>query len=493
MMRESMYDAVIVGSGPNGLTAAATLACAGLSTLVIEAHEMPGGGARTLPLTLSGFRHDPCASVHPLGAASPIFRALDLKAHGLRWIHSPAPLAHVMGDGSVVTLERSVEDTAAQLGPDAASYRSLVEPLVRRFDDLAAMVLGPARFPVSPLLMARFGLSALRSMRGLARSRFTDPRAGALLAGIAAHAALPLDTLATAAFGLVLGTAGHGVGWPIAEGGSRGIVDALLRVFSEHGGELRLGSPVKHLHDLPDARAILLDVTPRQLLALAADVLPTRYRRALERYRYGPGVFKLDWALSRPIPWKDARCARAATVHLRGDLASIHAEAACVHAGRVPKRPFVLLVQPTLFDPTRAPAGHHIAWAYCHVPHGSTMDRTRAIEDEIERAAPGFRDLILMRAARDARALESYNANNVGGDISGGVSDLRQLFFRPVPRLDPYATPLPHLFLCSSSTPPGGGAHGMCGYFAARSALARVFGKRGRIAEAAARLLRLPR
>jgi phytoene dehydrogenase-like protein len=473
----SRYDVVVVGSGPNGLAAAVTLARAGLATLVVEANASPGGGARTAELTLPGFRHDVCSAVHPLAVASPVFRSLPLARHGVEWIAAPAPLAHVLGDGSVVTLERSIAATAAQLGPDAAAYRDLMEPIVARFDDLMQMVLGPLRVPSAPLLLARFGLGALRSMRGLAR-RFVGDRAPALLAGIAAHAVLPLDALATASFALVLGAAGHAVGWPIARGGSRAITDALVGCLRAAGGELVLGERVEDLGALPPARAYVLDVTPRQLLAIAGDRLPSGYRRRLARYRYGPGVFKLDWALRAPVPWRNAECARACTLHLAGDLAAVAAREAAVHAGRVAERPFVLFVQPTPFDPTRAPAGRHVAWAYCHVPHGSRVDATAAIEAEIERFAPGFGDCVLARAVRGPTDLEAYDANCVGGDINGGAADLGQLFFRPVARLDPYATPRPDVFLCSSSTPPGGGVHGMCGYWAARSVLTRAFGAR---------------
>ncbi len=469
------YDAVIVGAGPNGLAAAAELSAANLSTLTIEAQTTPGGGARTVPLTLPGFLHDPCSTVHPLGAASPFFREFDLESHGLTWVHSPAALAHVREDGSVLTLEHSIDETAAQLGPDARSYRTLFEPFVRRFDELVEMLLGPPRLPSAPLLLARFGWSALRSMQLLARTRFEDPRAGALLGGIAAHGTVRLDAAASAAFALVLGSAGHRVGWPIARGGSQSIVAALLRYLALLGAELQLGWPVKHLTELPPARAYLFDVTPRQFLQIAGDVLPSSYRRRLERYRYGPGVFKIDWALDAPIPWRDARCTRALTVHLSGDLPQLSAAVERVHAGRVPERPFVLLVQPTLFDATRAPAGKHVAWAYCHVPSACPQDLSHEIEAQIERFAPGFRDTILARATRTACDLEGYNANNVGGDIAGGAVDLGQLFLRPVARLDPYSTPAPNLFLCSASTPPGGGVHGMCGHFAARSVLKRRF------------------
>lgn len=465
------YDAVIVGAGPNGLAAAAELAAANLSTLIVEAHETPGGGGRTLPLTLPGFLHDPCSTVHPLGAASPCFRAFGLESQGLTWVSSPAALAHVREDGSVLTLERSIQDTAAQLGPDARAYCELVEPFVRRFDELVGMILGPPRLPCAPLLLARFGWFGLRSMQLLARARFEEPGAGALLGGIAAHGTVPLDAAATASFALVLGTAGHRVGWPIAKGGSRSIVDALLRHLRSLGAELELGWSVKHLSELPAARAYLFDLTPRQLVQIAGDALPSGYRRRLQRYRYGPGVFKIDWALDAPIPWRDARCKRASTVHLWGDLPQVSSAVAQVHAGRIPERPLVLLVQPTLFDPTRAPPGKHVAWAYCLVPSACPRDLSREIEAQIERFAPGFGDTILARATRTACDLQHYNANCIGGDIAGGATDWRQLFFRPVARVDPYATPNPKLFLCSSSTPPGGGVHGMCGHFAAQSAL----------------------
>jgi phytoene dehydrogenase-like protein len=468
------YDAVIVGSGPNGLAAAIVLSRAGLATLVVEAEDTPGGGARTTELTLPGFLHDVCSAVHPLGIASPFFRSLQLERFGLDWIHSPAPLAHLLGDGRAVLLLRSVEATAELLGRDGPAYRGLMNVFAERFDELAPMVLGGLRVPSSPVLMARFGAVALRSMEGLARSRFRDKPAAALLAGIAAHSVLPLDWRATSAFALVLASAGHAVGWPIARGGSAAIVDALVKCLREAGGEIVTGTRVSSLADLPAARAYVLDVTPRQLLRIAGDRLTPRYRRRLERFRYGPGVFKMDWALSAPIPWRDPECARAATLHLSGDLEQIARAEAQVYTGAMDAPPFVLVVQPSLFDPSRAPAGRHTGWAYCHVPHGSGSDFSAAIEGQIEQFAPGFRDLILARHSSTAQQIEQYNPNYVGGDIAGGMSDLRQLFFRPVAKLDPYATSAPNLFLCSSSTPPGAGVHGMCGYWAARSVLRKI-------------------
>jgi phytoene dehydrogenase-like protein len=470
------YDAIVVGSGPNGLAAAIALAQAGLQTLLVEGADTPGGGARTEELTLPGFEHDVCSTVHPLGAASPFFGSLGLERYGLEWVHPPAPLVHVLGEGEAVTLERSVEATARALGRDGEAYRDLVAPFVDRFDELAPMVLAGLRIPSSPLLMARFGLVALRSMRGLARHRFGEPAAGALLGGIAAHSMVPLDDLATAAFALVLACAAHAVGWPIARGGSRAIVRALLACYREAGGELLTGAPVTTLASLPAARAYVLDLTPRQVLAVAGDRLTTRYRRRLARYRYGPGVFKMDWALREPVPWRDPACRRAATVHLAGDLDEIARAEAAAHRLGTAEHPFALVVQPTPFDPGRAPPSHHVAWAYCHVPNGSSADWSAPLETLIARHAPGFREAILARRCTSPQDLERHNPNNVGGDIAGGMSDLGQLFFRPVAKLDPYATSAREVFLCSSSTPPGGGVHGMCGYWAARSVLHKVFG-----------------
>jgi phytoene dehydrogenase-like protein len=472
------HDVVVVGSGPNGLAAAATLARAGLGVLVLEARSTPGGGARTEELTLPGFLHDPCSSVHPLGVASPVFRALELETHGLSWVHPPAPVAQIVSEDEVVVLERSTAETARGLGRDGPAYERLVSPFVRRFGALVDATLGPLRVPRDPLLLARFGLPALRSMEGLARSYFDERRAPALLGGIAAHAMLPLDAAATASFALILAVAGHAVGWPLARGGSRALTSALLARLRADGGQLRCDTLVTSLAELPRARAYLMDVTPRQLIEIAGATLPPRYQERLRRFRYGPGVFKIDWALSRPIPWRDPRCTRAATVHLAGGLGEIAASEAAVEAGRVAERPFVLLVQPSLFDDTRAPAGRHVAWAYCHVPNGSRFDATTHIEAQVERFAPGFRDCVLARATRDTAELERHNPNFVGGDINGGRADLRQLFSRPVSLRDPYATPVPDLFLCSSSTPPGGGVHGMCGYWAARTVLRRVFQQR---------------
>ena len=465
------HDAVVVGSGPNGLAAAIVLAHAGRRVLIREAMEIPGGGMRSTELTLPGFIHDVCSSVHPLGVSSPFFRTLPLADHGLEWVHSPACLAHPFDDDTVAVLERSMDATGATLGPDADAWRGLLEPFVEHWDELTPDILRPLRFPHHPLLMARFGLQALRSASGLARSTVRGERAPALFAGNAAHSMVPLTRSPTAAFGLTLAIAGHAVGWPIARGGSQKIADALVSYFRSLGGEIETGAPVESIDELEGVRTILLDLTPRQVLRIAGHRLPGRYHRALERYRYGAGAFKMDWALDAPIPWKAPECSRAVTVHLGGTLAELEASEHAPLAGRVPERPFVLLVQPTLFDPSRAPEGKHIAWAYCHVPFGSSVDMTQAIEDQVERFAPGFRERILMRSVMGPADLEHHNSNLVGGDISAGVMGLRQLFFRPAARWTPYATPVEGLYLCSASTPPGGGVHGMCGFLAAQSAL----------------------
>jgi len=467
-------DAIIVGAGPNGLAAAITLARAGHAVLVLEAEPTVGGGTRSAALTLPGFVHDICSAVHPLGLGSPFFRGLPLAEHGLRWIHPPAPLAHPLDDGTTVVLERSIAATAAALGPDAAAYHRLIGPLVRRWERTVDGILAPLRLPRHPLALARFGLRAIWPARAMAETVFKGERARALFAGMAAHAIMPLEHPVTAAVGLVLSLLGHAVGWPIPQGGSQRIADAMANYLGSLGGEIRTGVRVETIAQLPPARAVLFDLTPRQLLAISGDRLPAAYRRALQRYRYGPGVFKIDWALDGPIPWKAPECARAATVHLGGTLAEIAAGERMVWRGGHPERPFVLLAQPSLFDPTRAPEGKHTAWAYCHVPNGSTFDMTKRIEQQIERFAPGFCDRVLARSVLGPAAMEQHNANYIGGDIAGGVQDLRQLFTRPAVRLDPYSTPAEGIYICSSSTPPGGGVHGMCGYWAARSALRKM-------------------
>jgi phytoene dehydrogenase-like protein len=471
-MVKTTYDAVVVGSGPNGLAAAVRLAQAKWSVLVLEARGTIGGGTSTAELTLPGFVHDVCSAVHPLGAGSPFFRQLDLGKEGLAWVHPELPLAHPLDGGKAAVLDRSLASTAREFGTDGPAYEKLMSPLVENWDDLASEFLQPMlHVPRHPFLLGRFGMQALRSASGLAAARFAGEAARALFAGLAAHSFLPLEQMPTAAFGLVLGTLGHAVGWPLPRGGSQQIANALAARLRFLGGEIAVNSRVSNIEQLPMARAILLDVTPRQLLALARDRLPTSYIRRLERYRHGPGVFKLDYALAAPIPWQASACSRAGTVHVGGTLEEIASSERTVCEGKTPERPFVLVAQPSLFDKTRAPEGLHTAWAYCHVPNGSAFDMTARVESQIERFAPGFRDRILARHAMNCTDLERRNANLIGGDISGGVADLRQLLARPVFATVPYRTPTPGIYLCSSSTPPGGGVHGMCGFHAAEAVL----------------------
>ena len=465
-------DAIVVGAGPNGLAAAITLARAGRSVRLIEAAATVGGGMRTAEVTLPGFHHDICSTVVALTRASPFFKTFDLAARGVELVVPPAPAAHPLDGGRVAVLERSVAATAEGLGgDDGRAWRQLFGPLVRDSDKLAREILRPVvRLPRHPGTMARFGPAALRSVEGLARGRFHDDLARALFAGIAAHAMLRLDRPLGAGFGLALATFGHSTGWPVVRGGAQGLADALAAELVALGGEVVTGQRVTSLRGLPPARSVVLDVTPRQLVAIAGDRLTPRTRSHAERFRFGAGVFKIDWALDGPVPWTAEGARRAGTLHLGGTLEELARAEADVAAGRIPDRPYVLFVQYAPWDPSRAPAGMTTAWAYCHVPAGSPVDMTGAIEAQVERFAPGFRDRILARATRSPAEMEAHDENYVGGDINGGIQDIRQLVFRPWPAIDPYRVG-DGLYLCSSSTPPGGGVHGMCGVLAARSAL----------------------
>jgi phytoene dehydrogenase-like protein len=474
-MSQHEYDAVIVGAGPNGLAAAIELARNGLSVCVLEAKETIGGGARSAELTLPGFVHDICSAIHPVGVVSPFFRSIGLERWGVEWVYPPAALAHPFDDGSAALMFQSLAETCDTLGPDSRAYSDLMGPLVDRARPLIEDILRPVRWPLHPMIMLRFGLSALCSAAGLANNRFQGHRAKAIFAGCAAHGVVPLEKMGTASFGLVLALSAHAIGWPCARGGSMKIIDALASCLESLGGEIRTNHPVGSMADLPAARAVLFDLTPRQVLQIAGERLPAAYRRKLSRFRYGPGVFKIDWALDGPIPWMAAECGRAATVHLAGTIEEIARGEDEVWRGQHPERPFVLVAQQSLFDPARAPEGRQTGWAYCHVPHGSTVNMTERIEAQVERFAPGFRDRILARHTMNAVELERHNQNMIGGDIGGGANNLRQFLMRPVTRLDPYSTPNEAIYICSSSTPPGGGVHGMCGYHAARSALRRVF------------------
>ena len=469
------FDAVVVGSGPNGLAAAIELARNGRSVVVLEAKDTIGGGARTAELTLPGFRHDVCSAIHPTACASPFFRALPLEKYGLEFIEPPHQIAHPLDDGTAVIVDRSVDLTASRLGADAEAYRKLFGPLAKSANALFDEILRALRIASRhPLLLARFGINAVRSAKAVA-ARFKGDHARALFAGCAAHSFVPLEQRGSASFGLVMTVSAHAVGWPLAKRGSASIVDALATHLRELGGEIRTSHPVASMNDIPPSRAVVFDLTPRQIIAIAGDALPARYVRRLQRFRYGPGVFKVDWALDGPIPWRVAECARASTVHVGGTFEEIAAHEDAIWHGRVTDRPFVLVAQQSAFDETRAPAGKHTGWAYCHVPNGSTVDMTATIERQIERFAPGFRDRIVARHTINCAQYEAHNANLVGGDIGGGANTLIQFLGRPVFSLNPYATPNRRLYIGSSSTPPGGGVHGMCGYWAARAALRRAF------------------
>lgn len=473
-IKHTDYDAVVVGAGPNGLAAAITLQQRGLSVLLLEAKTSIGGGMRSAELTLPGFTHDICSAIHPLAMASPFFRQLPLDAFGVSFVHPTIAAAHPLDDGKAACLYPSLEQTAAALGVDKDQYLQLFQPLVNAWPEMIGDILAPLKFPAHPLHLARFGWQALRSADHLAK-RFSGEPVKALVAGMAAHGMQPLEAPATASFALVLMIAGHSQGWPIPVGGSVSIARAMGNYFISLGGKIETGIYVKSLAQLPATKAVLFDTTPKQLMAIAGQSLSAFYQWQLKRFRYGMGVFKVDWALDAPIPFSDDACREAGTVHLGNRFADIAGSECATAQGHHPDRPFVLLAQQSLFDATRAPAGKQVAWAYCHVPNGSTKDMTHAIESQVERFAPGFRDRIIGRHSMNTCEMEIYNPNYIGGDINGGMASLSQLFTRPALRWSPYRTSAKGIYLCSSSTPPGGGVHGMCGYHAAIRAFKDIF------------------
>jgi len=468
------FDAIVVGSGPNGLSAAIALQQAGLSVLILEAKDTIGGGLRSAELTLPGFMHDICSAIHPLAAGSPFFNTLSLDQHGLEYIYPEMAAAHPFDDGTAAALSGSVEDTAATLGIDKETYVNLFTPLVKSWPGMVKDVLGPLRFPKHPLDMAAFGVNALRSASSLV-AKFKTKEARGLWGGMAAHSLQPLSNLSTSAFGLVLMTVGHLNGWPVPIGGSKQIANALASYFLSLGGKIETGMHVRSMADIPPSRTVLFDLTPKQILQIAGERFSSIYKWQLQRYRYGMGVFKIDWALDGPIPFTAPECHKAGTIHLGNTFEEIAKGEAQAAAGVLPEKPFVLLAQQSLFDSMRAPEGKHTAWAYCHVPNGSEVNMTDAIERQVERFAPGFRDLILAKHTMNTREMEAYNPNYIGGDINGGVIDITQLFTRPALRSSPYRTSSKGIYICSSSTPPGGGVHGMCGYNAAKQVLKDIF------------------
>jgi phytoene dehydrogenase-like protein len=470
------YDALVIGSGPNGLAAAICLALEGLSVKIYEASETVGGGMRTKELIKPGFHHDICSAIHPLAASSPFLKELPLQKFGLEWIHPKFPLAHPMDDGSAVIMHSSLKITAELLGNDGESYSRLMGPLSDNWDQLTKDFLGPLRFPKNPVRLATFGLQALQPATRL-QKRFSTPRAKALFAGLAAHSILPLDALATSAIGMVLGAAGHAVGWPLPKGGSQSIADAMSSYFKSLGGEIETGFPVDNMEQLPSAKAVLFDLTPRQVVEIAGDRLPSSYKKRLDGYRYGSGVFKMDYILKEPVPWKDPEVNKAGTVHLGGTFDEISHSESVISDGGHPDRPYVLIAQQSEFDDTRTPDNSHTLWAYCHVPNGSVRDMSETINNQIERFAPGFKDIIKEQKSMNTEQFHDYNANYFGGDINGGRQDIWQLFSRPVHLLNPYSIPAKGLYFCSSSTPPGGGVHGMCGYHAASLVLRKEFNR----------------
>ena len=468
------YDAIIIGAGPNGLSAGIFLAQKGAKVLMLEAAEQVGGGMRTAPLTLEGFQHDICSAVHPMGYLSPYLKTLSLEQYGLEWAFPKASVAHPLEDEPAVLLYQSIERTADNLGVDGKVYRRIVSPYAKRVEALFEDALKPLGIPKNPILMARFGMKAALPATVFAKWAFKGERARALFAGCAGHSVLPFDKYFTTALGLIFLISGHAVDWPVAKGGSQSVANALLKCFQASGGEIRFGEKVEQFSQLPEAKVYLFDTDPVQLASIAESVLPASYGKRLRKYNFGPGVFKIDYALDGPIPWKDPRCLEASTVHVGGPFASIAQSEKAAWEGKHSETPYVLIAQQSQFDTSRSPAGKHTCWAYCHVPHNSDRDMSTIIENQIERFAPGFKDRILARHHMNCRQFYHYNPNYLGGAVTGGAADITQLFTRPVARLNPYSTPNPKIYICSASTPPGGGVHGMCGYYAAKSLLKKL-------------------
>ena len=467
----SGYDAVIVGAGPNGLAAAIALAREGRNVVIFEAADRAGGGLRSCESTLPGFVHDICSAVHPLAYASPLFRMLPLRKYGLEWVRPDIPMSHPLSNGKAVTLYRSMKETCEELGQDRGAYENIIKPLLDQWEPLLNNVLGPLRIPSNPLLMGKFGWFGLQSAASFVKKYFADEPARALISGLAAHSMMDLNFRGSAAFGLILGLLGHKVGWPFPKGGSEKLAEALIAYLKSMNVEIVTDQSIRSMNQLPPGRAVFFDITPRQLLEISGTNLPESYREKLRGYKYGMGVCKVDWALSEPIPFTNENCRRAGTLHIGGFHEDIIQSEKLIWNHVDPDRPFVILAQHTVADPTRAPEGKHTGWAYCHVPAGSDKSRKEAIENQIERFAPGFKDTILSSNVMTAKGFSEYNPNYIGGDINGGVQDIKQLFLRPIAKWDPYQTGNPGLYLCSSSTPPGGGVHGMCGYNAAQSFL----------------------
>ncbi|MGN6249019.1 MAG: phytoene desaturase family protein [Ginsengibacter sp.] len=471
MSSQTKYDAIVVGSGPNGFAAAITMQKKGLSVLLIEGKKELGGGVHSAELTLPGFIHDVCSAVYPLGENSPVFKSFRLGQFGLKWLVSENAIAHPFDNGDAVAVKLSVEETAAQLGKDRDNYQKIFSPLVKNWDSILSAYLGPIHLSAYSNAKAKFAYYALSSAAHFAKNQFKTEEARALFAGMGAHTILPLNTATTTAMGLVLNLMAHVNAWPVPEGGARKITDTLAEYFKSLGGEIETGNWISSLKKLPSSKVVLLDVTPQQLLSIAGDELSSFYKWQLKNYKYGEGVFKVDWALSQPVPFSNVECRKATTVHLGGSFSEIYESEDLAGKNKIPERPFVLFVQPGVVDPSRAPGGKQTAWAYCHVPSGSTVNMTAAIENQVERFAPGFKDCILERHIMNSHDIQAYNPNYIGGDINGGAAIPSQLLTRPVIKLSPYRTSAKNVYLCSSSTPPGGGVHGICGYYAARRAL----------------------